>query len=117
MEEKPEEKEVFLHPETGEVISKNAHKKLLKGAPAKKEKKEKPAPTAEKDKKEKKPPKPPREAEVQCIDDTPLGQFKNIDKVFPSSYQPKYVESAWQQWYGYLNSFLILISFSLFQWF
>ena len=36
------DKEIFRHPETGEIISKNAWKKLQKGEPLKKEKKEKP---------------------------------------------------------------------------
>jgi valyl-tRNA synthetase len=32
-------------------------------------------------------------------DETPVGQFKLIDKVFPPTYQPKYVEAAWQSWW------------------
>lgn len=90
-------KEVFFHPETGEQISKNAYKKLMKGGP-KKEKKEKPAPappTEKKDKKEKK----SKEPEKIYTDETPVGDYKNIDSVFPETFQPKYVEAAWQAWW------------------
>jgi valyl-tRNA synthetase len=89
--------EIFYHPETGEKISKNAYKKLLKGVPAKKEKKEKaaPAPAEKKEKKEKK----GKEPEQVFVDETPAGDFKRIDDVFPSAYQPKYVEAAWNAWW------------------
>jgi valyl-tRNA synthetase len=33
------------------------------------------------------------------VDETPPGHFKQIEKVFPPSYQPKYVEAAWQSWW------------------
>ena len=34
-----------------------------------------------------------------CVDRTPEGEKKRIGDVFPPSYQPKYVESAWQAWW------------------
>jgi valyl-tRNA synthetase len=70
----------------------------MKGGPAKKEKREKVAPVASADKESKKA-KMVKEVEVAPEDDTPEGAYKNIDKVFPSSYHPKYVEAAWQQWW------------------
>lgn len=77
-------------------LSKNAQKKLLKGT---KEKKEKPAPApkADTDKKEKK--KKEKAPEEVFIDNTPKGQKKDISGVFPTAYQPKYVEAAWQDWW------------------
>jgi valyl-tRNA synthetase len=88
------EAEKFFDPVTGEQISKNAFKKLQK-AP-KKEKKEKPAPSAKPaEKKEKK----TKEPEQIWVDNTPFGEKKIIDGVFPTAYQPKYVESAWQAWW------------------
>lgn len=42
---------------------------------------------------------PVKAAEEVFRDDTPEGNYKNIEKVFPTSYQPKYVEAAWQQWW------------------
>lgn len=96
-QETEKEKEVFLHPETGEVISKNAYKKLLKGVPAKKEKKDV-KPAAEKAVKTKKV-APPKAAEEIFSDSTPSGLKKKIEDVFPTSYQPKYVEAAWQPWW------------------
>lgn len=73
-------------------------KKLLKGeGKPKKEKKEAP-PKAEGEKKEKKP-KKEKEVEPIVVDNTPPGQKKIIDGVFPATYQPKYVESAWQSWW------------------
>lgn len=72
-----EEKEKFFDPVTGEQISKNAYKKLLKGAPAKKDKPAKAAPAAaegeEKAKKEKKE-KVAKEPEAIFVDQTPAGQ-------------------------------------------
>lgn len=66
----------------------------MKGGPPKKEKKE-PAPKNESSvKKEKK----VKEPEIVYEDKTPLGDKKLLD-VFPPSYQPKYVEAAWQQWW------------------
>ena len=88
-----ESQEVFLHPETGEIISKNAYKKLLKGV--KKEKKEKPVPAENTEKKEKK----IKEPEQIFTDVTPVGEYKLIDGFFPPTYQPKYVEAAWQAWW------------------
>lgn len=70
----------------------------MKGGPAKKEKKEKPAPAPAGEKKEKKE-KKVKEPETIYTDDTPTGEFKNIAAVFPESYQPKYVEAAWQAWW------------------
>ena len=93
------EQQIFIHPETGEQISKNAYKKLMKGGPPKKEKKEKPFTpkadnntTTKKDKKVKEP-------EQIFIDETPEGNKKIIDGIFPPTYQPKYVEAAWQSWW------------------
>ena len=86
--------EKFFDPVTGEQISKNAFKKLSK-AP-KKEKKEKVVPVAKSaaEKKEKK----TKEPEEVWVDSTPAGHKKNID-IFPTTYQPKYVEAAWQAWW------------------
>lgn len=86
------ETEKFYDPTTGEQISKNAFKKLSK-AP-KKEKKEKPVAKPAAEKKEKK----VKEPEQIWVDKTPFGDKKNIDE-FPSSYQPAYVEVAWQAWW------------------
>ena len=90
-------KQEFIHPETGEKISKNAYKKLMKGGPPKKEKKEKPIPVPKADapKKEKK----AKEPEQIFTDATPSGDKKIIDEIFPPTYQPKYVEAAWQGWW------------------
>lgn len=92
------EQEKFFDPETGEQISKNAYKKLLKNGGNKKEKKEKPVPppadAVVKEKKEKK----EKAIEEVFIDNTPTGDKKLLN-VFPTSYQPKYVESAWQAWW------------------
>eukprot|EP01034_Spumella_vulgaris_P030049 gene30049-37201_t len=88
----------YFHPETGEKISKNAFKKLQKGVPAKKEKKEKVAPVENAEKKEKKE-KKVKEPEQIFSDETPKGEFKKIEGFFPPTYQPKYVESAWQSWW------------------
>ncbi len=88
----------YFHPETGEKISKNAFKKLQKGVPAKKEKKEKVVPVENAEKKEKKE-KKVKEPEQIFLDETPKGEFKKIEGFFPPTYQPKYVESAWQAWW------------------
>eukprot|EP01038_Epipyxis_sp_PR26KG_P012499 gene12499-16767_t len=89
--------EIFLHPETGERISKNAFKKLQKGVVKKdKEKKEKP-PTNDLEKKEKK--VKAKEPEIIYTDNTPTGSYKDINSCFPPTYQPKYVEAAWQSWW------------------
>jgi len=87
-------KEEYLHPETGEKISKNAWKKLQKnGGKDPKVKKEKFVPNPPKV-------KPVKEKKVEDVveDQTPKGEKKLLD-VFPPSYQPKYVESAWQAWW------------------
>ena len=87
--------EGFLHPETGEVLSKNGLKKLLK---PKKEKKERVLPNAPGSKAEKKKKKEKKVEEV-CVDATPKGDKKILEGVFPTAYQPTYVESAWQDWW------------------
>lgn len=88
-----EQQEKFFDPVTGEQISKNAYKKLLKGGvKEKKEKKEKVVvPKAEKKVVAKEP-------EQIFEDSTPSGEKKILGE-FPPTYQPKYVESAWQQWW------------------
>ncbi len=91
-------KEKFFHPETGEELSKNAWKKLQKdGGKPKKEKKGFPPPKAAGEKKEK--PKKEKKEEEIFVDSTPNGEKKKLDGVFPPTYQPKYVESAWQSWW------------------
>lgn len=68
----------------------------------KKEKREKViAPVASTEKKEmkEKKAKEGKEAEVVCEDHTPEGQCKDIAAVFPATYQPRYVEAAWQSWW------------------
>ena len=92
----PSKDNQYFHPVSGEPISKNAWKKLQKTGGVEKVKKVK-----EKGKDEKKEKKPEKEkpAEIQYADNTPLGDKKRIEEVFPPSYQPKYVESAWQSWW------------------
>lgn len=96
-EEKDDGKEVFHDPETGEVISKSAYKKLMKNGGKKVEKKEKVvfAKVGEGKSKEKKKEKEPEQV---FVDNTPSGD-KKILGVFPPTYQPVYVESAWQAWW------------------
>ena len=92
------EKEKFFHPETGEEMSKNAWKKFQKGGdkPKKEKKGFPPAKAAgDKPKKEK---KEKKEEEI-FVDATPAGEKKILEGVFPPTYQPKYVESAWQDWW------------------
>jgi len=84
-----------IDPETGLPMSKNALKKFLKGP--KKEKKEKPVVDSSAPKKEKKV-KEKKEEEI-FIDSTPVGDKKAQDGVCPPTYQPKYVEAAWQAWW------------------
>lgn len=85
----------YIHPETGEKMSKNAWKKYQKEKDApKKEKKGPSAPVEKKEKKEKK----VKEPEQIFTDATPKGEFKNLDE-FPPTYQPQYVEAAWQAWW------------------
>jgi valyl-tRNA synthetase len=61
-------------------------------------KKEKPAPPQPSANKEKKP-KKEKEAEKIYVDETPWGDFKRIDGFCPETYQPAYVEAAWQAWW------------------
>jgi valyl-tRNA synthetase len=72
----------------------------MKGGPPKKEKKEKeaPKPKDEGESKAKKAAKE-KEPEVAFVDQTPSGEKKFLEGVFPPSYQPKYVEAAWQSWW------------------
>ena len=84
----------LLHPETGEVLSKNGLKKLLK---PKKEKKERVLPNPPGNKKDKV--KKEKVAEAVVVDQTPKGDKKILEGVFPTGYQPEYVESAWQDWW------------------
>lgn len=69
---------------------------MQKGGGPKKEKKEKALPKVATEKAEKKVKE--KEPEKIFIDDTPIGEKKIIGE-FPPTYQPKYVESAWQQWW------------------
>jgi len=89
------EKQLFFHPETGEQISKNAFKNLSKPKKEKKEKKEKLPPPPGKEKA----PKKEKPKEEIFVDSTPAGEKKILDGVFPPTYQPKYVEAAWQSWW------------------
>ncbi len=99
--------EKYFDPVTGQPISKNAFKKLQKNV-GKKEKKptavvpptsaidnENGVPTEKKEKKEKK----VKEPEVIYTDATPTGEKKILEGIFPPTYQPKYVEAAWQSWW------------------
>jgi valyl-tRNA synthetase len=81
-------------PETGEPMSKNKLKKLLN---PKKKKEKGPSPAAATVKKDK--PKKVKAAEEIYIDDTPAGEKKDVTKCSPATYQPKYVEAAWQSWW------------------
>jgi valyl-tRNA synthetase len=56
------------------------------------------AAAAEGEKKEKKE-KKVKEPEQIFVDETPIGEFKNLEGFFPPTYQPKYVEAAWQSWW------------------
>lgn len=96
-EEKDDDKEVFHDPETGEAISKSAYKKIMKNGGKKVEKKEKVvyAKAGEGKSKDKKKEKEPEQI---FVDNTPLGDKKDL-VVFPPTYQPVYVESAWQAWW------------------
>ncbi len=97
VEEKDDDKEVFHDPETGEVISKSAYKKIMKNGGKKVEKKEKVvfAKAGEGKSKDKKKEKEPEQI---FTDNTPVGDKKDLG-VFPPTYQPVYVESAWQAWW------------------
>lgn len=80
-----------------ESLSKNALKRLQKVTKVKKEKII-PVTKADAEKKEKKP-KKEKEPEIIFEDTTPLGSKKVLTSEFPPTYQPKYVESAWQSWW------------------
>lgn len=88
--------------ETGEggteKLSKNALKRLQKGIPEKKKEKAVAAPVADTEKKEKKA-KKEKAPEVIIVDNTPFGEKKNLSGDFPPTYQPLYVEAAWQAWW------------------
>lgn len=94
-EDNEEVQKVFYDPVTGEQISKNAWKKLQKGTV----KKEKPHTNAAAPVEKKEKVKKEKELEVQVIDNTTLGEKKAIEGIFPQTYQPKYVEAAWQSWW------------------
>ena len=92
--------EKFYDPVTGEQISKNMFKKIQKGTNVKKEKKvDKPVATTEDGEKKEKKEKKVKEPEVIYTDKTPDGEKKILDGIFPPTYQPKYVEAAWQSWW------------------
>jgi hypothetical protein len=80
-------KEQFIHPETGEEISKNAWKKLQKPA---KVKKGMPTPPAGGGAKAEKKAKKEKKVEEVAEDLTPVGEKKRIEDVFPTTYQPKH---------------------------
>jgi valyl-tRNA synthetase len=71
---------------------KDEKKKDKKDKKVKKDKK--PFPVAKSDKEKK--PKKEKKPEVVLVDHTPAGEKKLLDGDFPASYQPAYVESAWQ---------------------
>ncbi|CAM9853636.1 unnamed protein product [Ascophyllum nodosum] len=82
----------------GKKLSKNAMKKLAKGGGKKKEKKQwaQPPPSGTKDKKEKK----EKKAEVIATYDGPRdGTKKDVSREMPATYQPLYVEAAWQEYW------------------
>lgn len=106
-----EDTKKYYDPVTGEQISKNAFKKLQKNIGSKEDyqnaKKEKKEATqkALQEAKEKKAlnggnneKKKVKEPEPIYEDHTPIGEKKVLD-VFPATYQPKYVEAAWQAWW------------------
>jgi valyl-tRNA synthetase len=86
----------YFDPVSGEPISKNAWKKLQKTGGVAKVKK--PKEKVKDEKKEKKPGKD-KPIEIQYTDNTALGDKKRVEDVFPPTYQPQYVESAWQSWW------------------
>ena len=75
--------------------SEKEKKKKEKKEKKEKKLKEKKAFPVAKSGKEKKP-KKEKVAEVVLVDQTPAGEKKLMDGEFPVSYQPAYVESAWQ---------------------
>ena len=80
-----------------EPLSKNAAKRLLKG---KKEKKEKVSiEVTKQDIKREKKPKKEKEPEQVFVDNTPPGEKKILSTELPPTYQPSYVEAAWQAWW------------------
>ena len=87
---------LFYNAITGEQISKNAWKKLQKGLPKKEQiKVNVAAPSEKKEKKSKR----EKAVEVQYVDETKPGEKKLIEGIFPPTYQPKYVDAAWQSWW------------------
>ena len=83
-----------LDPETGLPMSKNQLKKFMKPKKEKKGPPPKPA-SSNGEKKEKK----KKKEEIIYTDSTPLGEKKIIEGINPETYQPKYVEAAWQSWW------------------
>lgn len=73
---------------------KEKKKKEKKEKKEKKLKEKKAFPVAKSDKEKK--PKKEKVPEVVLVDHTPAGEKKLLDGEFPVSYQPAYVESAWQ---------------------
>lgn len=57
-----------------------------------------PSATSEQKESNKKP-KKEKAPEILYVDETPKGQKKILTTEFPTSYQPAYVESAWQSWW------------------
>lgn len=81
-----------------EIAKEKRKKEKKEQKEAKYKSKEKKAFPAAKTDKEKKP-KKEKVAEVVLVDHTPAGDKKLLDGEFPASYQPAYVESAWQQFW------------------
>ena len=94
--EKEKEKEKYFSPRDGRGDQQECVEEAAEGRQG--EEGEACCSFTEKGEKEKKEKKEKKEAEV-CVDRTPEGEKKRIGDVFPPSYQPKYVESAWQAWW------------------
>ena len=84
-----------IDPATGLPMSKNQLKKFMKPKKEKKGPSPKPANTSTGEKKVKK----KKKEEIIYNDSTPLGEKKIIEGINPETYQPKYVEAAWQAWW------------------
>jgi valyl-tRNA synthetase len=69
------------------------------GGVGKKEKKDKPLPNPPNPEKPKEKKEKEKKIEQIYTDSTPVGQFKQIEGFFPETYQPAYVEAAWQSWW------------------
>lgn len=91
--------EEYFHPETGEKISKNAWKKIQKNGGKEKVKKGFGAIGVKANPDKEKKPEKKKKVEEIFVDNTPAGEKKLLDGVFPPTYQPKYVEAAWQTWW------------------